>query len=219
MGAALNGAMQTIEDTVGATLGVADTAPSDLDTEPMPAPVPVKDVTPLPSSDQSPDESADGQSDGPSDGFFEEPSVESSNEASTPVTLESICAAKKLDVAFLMSLGCTDAKLGGQAAVSVPYYDEAGQTRAVRYWLSTNGRLCRWRKSDKPHLYGLDRLASAREKGWILVVSGEADCWVCWRHGVPAISMPEGVTWSRKWAEHLVGLQVYIWQARPEEAS
>ncbi len=38
--------------------------------------------------------------------------------------------------------------------------------------------------------YGLDRLKIAREKGFLILVEGETDCWSLWLHGYPALGVP-----------------------------
>lgn len=128
------------------------------------------------------------------------------------LTLEELCAAKKLEVSFLESLGCRTEKHGGSTRVAIPYGDGSGETRAVRYRVSVTGSRFRWRSGDKALLYGLDRLRDARAVGWVLAVEGESDCWACWMHGVPAIGIPGKTTWRREWADLLAGLDVYVWQ-------
>jgi hypothetical protein len=181
-----------LEDTVCHLHRLQRRAPDGA--ESPPTAVAVKAVTPLQSGG---DERSHGSSDEPTD----KPS------------LEALCEANNLERAFLEALGCADTKADSQPAISVPYYDQTGKTVAVRRWLSLDGQQCRWRRSDKPQPYGLDRLARAREAGWVLIVRGEADCWACWMHGVPALGLPDATTWTRKWAENLAGLEVYACDA------
>jgi len=96
--------------------------------------------------------------------------------------------------------------------VTIPYYGEGGETLAVRSRLALTGGRFRWRSGDKVHLYGLDRLSIAHERGYVLLVEGESDCWTCWHYGLPALGIPGKTTWQHKWADKLAGLDTYVWQ-------
>lgn len=133
---------------------------------------------------------------------------------SNGLTLAELAIAKKLDVAFLRSLGLSDSKSHGEAAVKIPYSDAAGNVAAVRYrlGLSKDGARFRWRQGDRAMLYGLDRLGEIRKAGWVLLVEGESDCWTLWAHGLPALGIPGKATWRAEWAMHLAGIDIYLWQ-------
>ncbi len=147
-----------------------------------------------------------------------EPPVSPPVKAVTPlhlgggITLEQLGAAKKLETSFLESLGCRNSKRNGVAHVTIPYYSETGETLSVRSRLAPTGGRFRWRAGDKVHLYGLDRLDSAHERGWVLLVEGESDCWTCWQHGLPALGIPGKTTWRSEWVAKLAGLDTYVWR-------
>ncbi len=132
------------------------------------------------------------------------------------LTLEGLAEAKGLPVELLKRLGCRSTSRNGCVAVSIPYVDEHGVTRAVRTRHCLAGSRFSWRRGDNVHLYGLDRLEDARHAGYVLLVEGESDCWTAWQHGIPCIGVPGKSTWSgargREWAAKLAALDVYIWQ-------
>ena len=133
------------------------------------------------------------------------------------LTLEGIAEAKRLPVEFLKQLGCRSAYRNGVGAVSIPYVDEDGVVVAMRFRLSVAEALrFQWRRGDKVHLYGADRLQDARRAGWALLVEGESDCWTAWYHCIPCIGVPGKSTWrgarGHEWAAKLAGLQIYLWQ-------
>ena len=150
--------------------------------------------------------------------------IQKSAEASLPVntgtalhpgaglTLEQLCEAKHLQVSFLESLGCCNTKRNGVTHVTVPYLSETGETLAVRSRLALTGNRFRWRKNDKLQLYGLDRLTMVRERGWVLLVEGESDCWTAWTHDIPALGVPGKGAWRSEWAAKVSGLDCYVWQ-------
>jgi hypothetical protein len=135
------------------------------------------------------------------------------------LTLEVLAQAKLLPVEELRSYGCRDARRDGVSRVQIPYLDEQGMTKAVRYrWAlakipgQADGRFL-WRRGDKAqHLYGLDRLQTAREVGWVLLVEGESDCWTGWHYDLPIVGVPGKSTWKSHMAAKLTGLEVYVWQ-------
>lgn len=128
------------------------------------------------------------------------------------LTLASLAEAKHLPAEYLETVGLSDFRYSGRAAVRIPYLTEAGEVIAVRFRLSLDGdRRFVWRCGDRVNLYGLERLPHARELGWVLVVEGESDCWTCWHQGVPAIGVPGKSTWRAEWAQALDGLDVYVW--------
>ncbi len=53
----------------------------------------------------------------------------------------------------------------------------------------------RWRSGSKPCLYGLERLALARERGYVALVEGESNCHTLWYHDEPAVGVPGASLW------------------------
>lgn len=129
-----------------------------------------------------------------------------------PLTLSEYGAAKKLDVDFVKGLGVAETFYLGARALRIAYLDESGAEVAVRFRLSLDGdRRFAWRKGDKPILYGLNRLAMAREFGFVVMVEGESDAHTLWSHEVPAIALPGASTWREDWAKHLDGIgAIYV---------
>lgn len=128
------------------------------------------------------------------------------------LTLAQLAAAKQLPAECLRALGLADDHFAGRPAVRIPYLDAAGKPLATRYRVGLEGDRFRWAKGDKAVPYGLERLAAAREAGWLLVVEGESDCWTLWHAGLPALGIPGKGAWKDEWAAHLTGLAVYVWQ-------
>ena len=132
------------------------------------------------------------------------------------LTLEGLAEAKRLPIELLKRLGCRSTSRNGYEAVSIPYVDENGATRAVRSRHCLQGSRFTWRRGDHVQLYGLDRLEDARRAGYVLAVEGESDCWTAWHYGIPCVGVPGKSTWSgargREWADKLAGLEVYLWQ-------
>jgi len=131
------------------------------------------------------------------------------------VTLVTLAEAKNLPLDFLKSLGMSDFKINGLPVVRIPYYAEDGTERAVRFRFAltaAEGPRFKWRKGDHALPYGLNRLATVKKAGWVVIVEGESDSWTCWYHGIPALGAPGKRVWATSWAEYLKGLEVYVWQ-------
>ena len=66
----------------------------------------------------------------------------------------------------------------------------------MRFRIALDGKdRFRWKKGDKPLLYGLGRLADARAASSICLVEGESDTHTLWHAGFPAIGVPGGGAW------------------------
>lgn len=129
------------------------------------------------------------------------------------VNLDTLAKAKRIPTDYLKGLGICDFKYSGQTAMKIPYYGEDGTEIAIRFRLAMTGdSRFKWRKGDHALPYGLNRLATIRKAGWVLIVEGESDCWTCWLHGIPAIGAPGKGIWPVSWGEYLKGLEVFIWQ-------
>src|SRR5438128_7495432 len=91
-------------------------------------------------------------------------------------TLAEYAAQKQLPVSFLQRLGLADATHAGSPVLWIPYRDAKGDEVAVRLRAALAGpQRFRWRKGDKPCLYGLWRLGQARTAGYVILVEGESD--------------------------------------------
>lgn len=115
----------------------------------------------------------------------------------TGLTLAEYAAAKQLPEGKLLDWGVTQQSYLGAPAVKITYRDRVGDAKASRFRLALEGRdRFRWRNGDKPFLYGLDRLAQAREAGYVFAVEGESDAQTCWHHDRPAIGVPGASNWN-----------------------
>src|SRR5215208_4393838 len=123
-------------------------------------------------------------------------------------TLEGYAAAKKLPVEFLRRLSLKDVTYEDLPALRIPYPDEDGQEAAVRFRISLEGtEKFRWRRGDKPRLYGLGLLEEARKAGYVVLVEGESDCHTLWHHEVPALGVPGATNWRKDWSGLLDGIE------------
>ena len=133
-------------------------------------------------------------------------------------TLEAYAEAKKLPEDFLRELGLSTISYLGAPALRIPYYDPAGKEADVRFRLAADGESkFRWRKGSKTMLYGLERLAHAREEKYVILAEGESDTHTLWLHGFPAIGVPGASTWNEKRdAGHFAGVDVVYVLVEPD---
>src|SRR5215218_1806155 len=127
-------------------------------------------------------------------------------------TLEDFAAAKKLPVEFLRGLSLKDVTYEDRPAVRILYPDEYGQEVAVRFRISLGGaEKFRWRRGDKPRLYGLGLVEEARKAGYVVLVEGESDCHTLWHHEGPALGIPGATSWRNDWSGLLDGIEkIYV---------
>ena len=128
------------------------------------------------------------------------------------LTLESYAQGKRLPLDFLRSCGLSQITYEGSPAVRVPYFGSGGELLAVRFRIAVEGDRFRWKSGSKPQLYGLNRLAEAREAGHVVLVEGESDVQTFWHHGVPALGVPGATNWREdRDAQHLDGIgTIYV---------
>jgi hypothetical protein len=130
------------------------------------------------------------------------------SDGGTGCTLEEYAAAKKLPVEFLRGLSLKDVTYEDRPAVRMPYPDEYGQEAAVRFRISLGGaEKFRWRRGDKPRLYGLPLVEEARRVDYVVLVEGESDCHTLWHHEVPALGVPGANNWRNDWSGLLDGIE------------
>lgn len=125
-------------------------------------------------------------------------------------TLERYADEKSLSVDQLRSWGLETVESKGQKVVRIPYYDGNGDELRARY-RSATGKW--WEGKNRPiYLYGRDHLVDAKPGDSVLVVEGESDCHALWSVGITAVGVPGATAWYPDWAEHLQGLEVYVWE-------
>lgn len=133
----------------------------------------------------------------------------------TGLTMEQLAGAKQLPVAHLESLGVRTEFLRDQPRVRIPYSDDIGEVKAIRYRLSLVGpERFIWRRGDHPILYGLPKLLDAYKQGWVILCEGESDCWTAWQYGLPALGVPGKSTWRSEWAKFFTEqeITIYLWR-------
>lgn len=118
-------------------------------------------------------------------------------------TLAEFAAAKRLPIPFLKDMGVSEFKMDGKPVLRFPYHLPDGIAKAARLRFNLTGRnKHRWRKSDKPLLYGLARVGMAHKAGYIIIVEGESDSLTCWHHDFPAIGLPGAGGWKEERDAH-----------------
>jgi len=128
-------------------------------------------------------------------------------------TLADYASAKGLPVTFLESLGVAEMRYLGAPAVRFPYLDATGAEVCVRFRVALEGDAkIRTKAGNKHVLYGINRLGTARELGYVVVVEGESDAQTLWHAGYPAIGLPGANGWNEdRDAEHLDGIPaIYV---------
>ena len=129
------------------------------------------------------------------------------------VNMDTLAKVKHIPADFLKGFGVRDFNYNKQPAIKIPYYGENGTEIAIRYRLALTGdNRFKWRKGDHAVPYGLNRLASIRKDGWVLIVEGESDCWTGWLHNIPVLGAPGKSIWPPEWGDFLKGLTVFVWQ-------
>ena len=144
--------------------------------------------------------------------FFDSPVNGNGNHSRSKhrITVDELACDKKLPAEFLRSLGLKDTARG----VDIPYPLADGSLaprHMIRYGLKANGGSC-WDDNEGPVVpYGLDKLAEAREAGFVCLVEGNSDCWTLRYHGFPALGIPGASMTSKLEASHVAGIsKLYI---------
>ena len=128
------------------------------------------------------------------------------------LTLDRYATLKMLPIDFLKTCGLSEFNFDHKPAVRIPYFGIGGEELAVRFRIALDGERFRWKSGTKPCLYGLNRLAEARQQGQVALVEGESDCHTLWLHGIPAIGIPGAANWrEERDARHLDGIDtIYV---------
>ena len=137
------------------------------------------------------------------------------------LTVEALAEAKGFTVGYLRDLGVFGMEVKGKAAVGIRYFlgdgSEAPRGRCRTALRAGDGSWWTGPRTEQIVPYGLDRLPSARERGWIWLVEGESDCWSLWAAGMPALGIP-GASMAGKLAlEHLEGIGKVFVSQEPDE--
>ena len=134
------------------------------------------------------------------------------------VTLEVYAKAKKLDPAFLRSLGLetvANPYAPRQKVLAMPYRDTGGELARMRYRVAMEGKnktvWDRQKGKGVPGLYGLERIPDSASL--MLLVEGESDCHTLWSRNYAALGVPGVMTFkAERDAAALTGLDVVVLQ-------
>ena len=144
--------------------------------------------------------------------------VRQASPSAAGLTLDDYVAAKKLPHVFLESCGVREIPRDGKRALRIEYLGENGEQLAVRFRIALDGDRFRWKVGDKPCLYGLNRLAKAREQGDVALVEGESDCHTLWFHDIPALGIPGAANWrEERDASHLRDIETIYVVVEPDK--
>jgi hypothetical protein len=132
-------------------------------------------------------------------------------------TLADYARRKRLPLDKLQGFGLTEITYNKRPAIRMPYRGIDGREQAIRIRLAldkgADGEDQRfvWRRGSKSIPYGLDRLAEARTKNYIVLPEGESDSHVCWCRGIPAAGLPGAATFKADWNTYFDGIEtIYV---------
>ena len=112
-----------------------------------------------------------------------------STKKNTVITISDLAVDKRIPELFLRSLGLTDRGDGVVITYRLENGSPAPRQRLRTALKAKTGSVWMFGKG-KVVPYGLDRLTSARQAGFLVLVEGESDCWTLWFHGFPALGVP-----------------------------
>jgi hypothetical protein len=119
--------------------------------------------------------------------------------ASNGLTLEEYSQAKKLPIEFLTDKGLRQQNYWGKPAIRIPYFRADGGEPSIKFRVSLTDKIkTRWKKGDRPLLYGAWYIEECRQAGYVVVVEGESDCQTLWLHEFPALGLPGAGTWNEE---------------------
>lgn len=134
------------------------------------------------------------------------------------VTLAELASAKKLPVKWLRD-NCGLKDLPDNRGVGIPYQDEHRTNLFTRRRTALRAKDGTWQpKGHKLQAYGQWRLPLAREKGEIVCVEGETDCWTLWYRNFHAIGLPGAAAARSLEQSHIAGLKRFLIWREPGEA-
>ncbi len=136
-------------------------------------------------------------------------------------TLADLADKLRLPIDQLRAEGLSDFHYENAPAVRIPYRDKAGAEVAVKYRValdkSEERDRFKWKAKARPTLYGWQRLAEAREGGYIFIVEGVSDALTLWHYGFPALGLPSATGWKEDYASTLDGIDTVFVVIEPDE--
>jgi hypothetical protein len=125
---------------------------------------------------------------------------------SEPLTLAQYAQQKGLKEDMLREWGL----FGDARGVCIPYLDESGQRRALRWRLQGGeGPRFLWQPGAQPMPYGLWLAFNQQAKGLILC-EGESDAHALWHMGLPGLGIPGAASFKTEWAACLRDRPVWL---------
>ncbi|MGI6634762.1 MAG: AAA family ATPase [Christensenellales bacterium] len=125
---------------------------------------------------------------------------------SEPLTLAQYAQQKGLKEDMLREWGL----YGDARGVCIPYLDESGQRRALRWRLQGGeGPRFLWQPGAQPMPYGLWLAFNQQAKGLILC-EGESDAHALWHMGLPGLGIPGAASFKTEWAACLRDRPVWL---------
>jgi hypothetical protein len=133
------------------------------------------------------------------------------------ITLQELGRDKIIDPRFLINLDITEFK--GKIRITYFNLDGSKYEHSRFRWALKAKDGTKWEKGAKAIPYGLERLAIAREAGYLVIPEGESDCWTLWRHNMPALGIAGANMFNCLQSEHVAAFPpvVYIVKEPPEK--
>ncbi len=134
-------------------------------------------------------------------------------DSSVGCSLEAYASEKRFPVDFLEGqFGLREKKRSRIPTLEIPYCDQDGNERALRYRHALTGaQRFSWRRGDTPCLYGLQHLEKIRARDYVIFVEGESDTQTGRYYDFPVLGVPGSAAWKDGWAPLLNGLDpVYL---------
>ncbi len=123
----------------------------------------------------------------------------------------------------LKEWGIQEDSCNGKPAVRFDLKDREGNLKAVRYRVALTeeeGDRFRYRKGDRPFLFGLERLQEwqAEGKRTLVLTEGESDTLALWHAGIASVAVLGANAWQAEWWTLLDGFERYIACQDPDPA-
>jgi twinkle protein len=131
------------------------------------------------------------------------------SQAKDPEALKrSIKELNPKTIAYAASRGITEQTLrkfgcgsGVNEDILLPHYDAFGQMGMVKHWPLSGVKSKMWVSADPVHnLFGKDVCDPDTGIQRLVITEGQWDAMACWEMGIPAVSIPSGVS-NMKWIE------------------
>ncbi len=138
------------------------------------------------------------------------------------LTLERFARHFHFDPERLKEWGIREDSYNGKPAVRFDLKDRERNLKAVRYRVALTeeeGDRFRYRKGDRPFLFGLERLQAwrAQGRGALVITEGETDTLALWHAGIASVAVPGANAWKGDWWIEVRPFVRYIVCQDPDE--